>query len=104
MNVPTAIKDIVGVLLLAFLLPLWLAVALGVVALVVARQLYWWARGSRTVVSRSTERVRSSPRSRVSTASTHPARDPLAAVTVSSLADVPAAGSPNPTVPGVAQA
>jgi hypothetical protein len=71
---------------------------------VVARQLYWWARGNTTVVSRSTERVKSSPRSRVSTASTRPARDPLAAATVSSLADAPAAGVPSPAVPGVAEA
>lgn len=93
-NLPTAFKDLIGVLLLVFLLPVVMAVGLGVVALVVARQLYWWARGNTTAVSRSMERARSSPRSRVSTATTtRHARDPIAAVTVSSLADAPAAGA-----------
>jgi len=46
------LKDTVGVLLLVALLPLWMAAALGFVALVVARHLYWWARGNTTAVSR----------------------------------------------------
>lgn len=46
------LRDSLGVLLLVLLLPLWMAVGLGFVALVVARHLYWWARGNTTAVSR----------------------------------------------------
>lgn len=60
-NMPTAFKDVVGVLLLVFLLPVWMALGLGAVAVVVARQLYWWARGNTSVVSRLSRRVRSAP-------------------------------------------
>jgi hypothetical protein len=56
----TVVKDVIGVLLIVSLLPLWMAVGLGVVVVVVGRQLYWWARGNTTVVSRLA-RVRSSP-------------------------------------------
>jgi hypothetical protein len=52
----TAFKDGVGVLLLAFLLPIWMALGLGVVAVLVTRQLYWWIRGNTTAVSRVAER------------------------------------------------
>ena len=51
-NVLTAIKDVIGVLLLVFLLPVWMTIGLGVVIVVVVRQLYWWARGNTTVASR----------------------------------------------------
>ena len=92
-------KDVVGVLLLAFLLPVWMALGLGVVAFVIGRQLYWWARGNTTAVSRLA-RVRSSPRRRASTASTDraPGRDPVAAITVAGLVDTPAAGALNPAI------
>lgn len=46
------LRDSLGILLLVLLLPLWMAVGLGFVALVVARHLYWWARGNTTAVSR----------------------------------------------------
>jgi hypothetical protein len=45
MRVLTAVNDLVGILLLVFLLPVWMALGLGAVAVVAARQLYWWARG-----------------------------------------------------------
>ena len=48
----TTLKDIVGVVLLMLLLPLWMAFGLGFVGVVVARHLYWWARGNTTAVSR----------------------------------------------------
>ena len=57
----TALKDILGVLLLVLLLPLWMAVGLGVVGFVVARHLYWWARGNTTAVSRASEASTLSP-------------------------------------------
>ena len=92
-----ALKDVLGVLLLAFLLPVWMAVGLGVVAVVVARQLYWWGRGNTTVVSRLAASVRSPSRHRPA-----PDRDPTAA-TLDSLLDAPAAGTLNPAIPGVAE-
>ena len=52
MNVLTALKDVAGVLLLVFLLPVWMALGFVAVAAVVTRQLYWWARGNTTVLSR----------------------------------------------------
>ena len=52
MNVLTTFKDVAGALLLVFLLPVWMALGLVAVGAVVARQLYWWARGNTTVVSR----------------------------------------------------
>jgi hypothetical protein len=55
----TVVKDVIGILLIALLLPLWMALGLGIVAVVVVRQLYWWARGNTTVASRLA-RVRSS--------------------------------------------
>jgi len=51
-NVLTALKDVAGVLLLVFLLPVWMALGFVAVAAVVTRQLYWWARGNTTVLSR----------------------------------------------------
>jgi hypothetical protein len=51
----TTLKDVVGVLLLAFLLPVWMALGVGAVVVVVARQLYWWARGNTSVASRVME-------------------------------------------------
>lgn len=48
----TAIKDVGGVLLLAFLLPVWIAVGLAGIAFVVIRHLYWWCRGNTTETSR----------------------------------------------------
>jgi hypothetical protein len=61
-NVLTTCKDVVGALLLVFLLPLWMVLGLGVVAAVVIRQLYWWVRGNTTVVSRLAARLRSPSR------------------------------------------
>ena len=72
MNVLTPVKDVVGVLLLAFLLPVWMAIGLGVVAVVIARQLYWWARGNTTVVSRLAARVRPPSRHRRAPAGDRP--------------------------------
>lgn len=91
-------KDALGLLLLAVLLPVWIALGLGVVAVVVGRQLYWWARGNTTVVSRLSARVKSSSRYRASTASTH---DPVAPVTVAGLADAQAGGGLNAAVSAV---
>jgi hypothetical protein len=51
-NTVTAIKDVVGVLLLAFLLPVWMALGLVAAAVVLIRQLYWWLRSNTPVVSR----------------------------------------------------
>jgi hypothetical protein len=72
-NVLSLFKDVVGALLLVFLLPVWMALGLGIVTAVVGRQLYWWARGNTTVVSRLAARVRSAPRHPASTGSTPPA-------------------------------
>jgi hypothetical protein len=91
-------KDALGLLLLAVLLPVWIALGLGVVAVVVGRQLYWWARGNTSVVSRLSARVMSSSRYRASTASTH---DPVGPATVAGLADAPAGGGLNPAVSAV---
>lgn len=104
-NALTAVKDVVGVLLLAFLLPVWLILGLGAAAFILTRQLYWWARGNTTAVSRSTERIRSPPLRRVSIASPRPARasDSMAAVMVPSPADAPAAGALSPAAPGVSE-
>jgi len=55
-STPTVVKDVIGVLLIVSLLPLWMAVGLGVVVVVVGRQLYWWASGNTTVVSRLARR------------------------------------------------
>jgi hypothetical protein len=49
----TTFKDVAGILLLTLLLPVWMAVGLGLLGAIVIRQLYWWARGNTTVVSRS---------------------------------------------------
>jgi hypothetical protein len=51
-NLLTTFRDVAGALLLVFLLPVWMALGLVAVAAVVTRQLYWWARGNTTVVSR----------------------------------------------------
>lgn len=48
----TYIKDIGWLLLIGLLLPLLMALALGSLAVIVARHLYWWARGNTTAVSR----------------------------------------------------
>ena len=58
-NVVTALKDLVGMFLLVALLPVWMAVGLGAVIVIVTRQLLWWARGNTTSVSRSTAPVMS---------------------------------------------
>jgi hypothetical protein len=62
-NVPvvTAVKDLVGVLLLVFVLPLWMALGLGFVGVLVVRHLYWWSRGNTTVVSRGSGRSTPAP-------------------------------------------
>lgn len=57
----TAIKDVGGVLLLVFLLPVWIAVGLAGMAFVVIRHLYWWCRGNTTDTSRPGTRVGGSP-------------------------------------------
>lgn len=49
----TAFKDLAGTLLIVLLLPLWMALGLGGLLVILARQLYWWARGNTTLVSRS---------------------------------------------------
>jgi hypothetical protein len=104
-NVVATIKDLVGILLLVLLLPVWITLGLGAVAVVVTRQVYWWARGNTTAVSRSAAAVGSSPRQHAARGGTPRAltRDPLAAGTVASLADAPAAGALSPAVPGVSQ-
>ena len=77
----TAVKDVVGVLLIAFLLPVWMAVGLGAVVVIVARQLYWWVRSNTSGASRVAAGGPSPPHhpSQPST-SLAPARGPLAAV------------------------
>lgn len=92
----TAFKDLVGILLLVALLPLWMVVGLGAVIVIVTRQLLWWARGNTTSVSRSTAPVMSPRRSRTSRA-THGAPDRpdlLEAERVPTLAIAPAALRP----------
>lgn len=64
----TAFKDLVAILLLVALLPVWMAVGLGAVIVIVTRQLLWWARGNTTSVSRSTAPVMSPRQSRTSRA------------------------------------
>jgi hypothetical protein len=56
----TDIKDIGWLLLIALLLPLLMALALASLVVVVARHLYWWARGNTTALSRRRESPRSS--------------------------------------------
>jgi hypothetical protein len=51
-NVVTTFKDLAGTLLVTLLLPVWMALGLGVLGVIVIRQLYWWARGNTTAVSR----------------------------------------------------
>lgn len=80
----TAFKDVVGALLLAFLLPVWMALGLGIGAVILTRQLYWWTRGNTTAVSRSTRSARSLP-SDTPTPGTRHAPAP-GAVSVASLA------------------
>jgi hypothetical protein len=48
----TALYDLGWLTLFILLLPLWIAVGLASFAVVVVRQLYWWARGNTTAVSR----------------------------------------------------
>lgn len=48
----TALKDVGLLLLIGLLLPVWMAVGLGAVAVIASQQLYWWARGNTTAVSR----------------------------------------------------
>jgi len=96
MNMLTVCKNIVGVLLLVFLLPVWMALGLGAVVVIVARQLYWWARGNTTVASRLAARARWSPRH-----GRAPAPDPLDAISVASPVDAPAAGALSPAIQGV---
>jgi hypothetical protein len=95
---PTAVKDVVGALLLVFLLPLWMAAGLGAVLVVVARQLYWWVRGNTSAVSRPSTHETSSPRDYGSTlADTRPAaRAPRAAVLVTGQHGVPSGSALSP--------
>ena len=44
----TFIKDVGWFLLIGMLLPMWMAVALVALVFIVARHLYWWARGNTT--------------------------------------------------------
>ena len=82
----TVLKDVVGSLLLVFLLPLWMAVGLGAVAVVAFRQLYWWARGNTTVLSRPSS-AGAGPSSRAEGfPDTSPAPAPFAPVLVASPA------------------
>jgi hypothetical protein len=57
MNILTAFKDLLGVLLLAFLLPVWMVLGLAAVGVVATRQLYWWAHGNTSVASRPAART-----------------------------------------------
>lgn len=60
MSLVTYIKDIGWLLLIGLLLPLLIALALATLVVVVLRQLYWWARGNTTGLSRRRESPRSS--------------------------------------------
>lgn len=95
----TTLKDIVGLLLLMLLLPLWMAVGLGFVGLVVGRHLYWWARGNTTAVSRgssgSTPSVPPGASSRPRTPEGRTAAD-AAPAALAAAADV--AGRPAPAL------
>lgn len=51
-GVPTVFADIAWVLVAIAAMPLWIALLLGYAAVVLARQLYWWARGNTTTTSR----------------------------------------------------
>ena len=77
----TAFKDVVGLLLLAFLLPLWIPLGLGALVVVVARQLYWWVRGNTSSASRVPALVRafSSRPGRSRAAAPEPLAGPVAA-------------------------
>ena len=48
----TYLKDIGWLLLGGALIPVFMALALGAALVVVARHLYWWARGNTTPTSR----------------------------------------------------
>jgi hypothetical protein len=104
-HVLTAYRDVVWVLVLVFLLPVWMVLGLGVVAVVVVRQLYWRARGITTVVSQLASRVRSLQRHRAAAVRTcpSPAGGPIAATAVGSLGDAPAIPVLSPLVPGVSE-
>jgi hypothetical protein len=93
----TTVTDIVGVLLLVLLIPLWIALGLGAVAVVVARHGYWWLRGNTTATSRSGERLPSSPAA-PSTPGTS-ARSAGDETRLTSLVDEPPAAL-SPAVPG----
>jgi hypothetical protein len=80
----TALKDVVGLVLIAFLLPVWMVLGLGALVVVITRQLYWWARGNTSVVSRSAALVRAFPRYRAASPRT---RD--ASLTAGSVAGAP---------------
>jgi hypothetical protein len=58
-NLVTFIKDLGWVLLIGLLAPVWIVFGLAALAFVVARHLYWWARGNTTAVSRHGGRSRS---------------------------------------------
>lgn len=64
------IKDIGWLLLIGLLLPLLMPLAMASLLVIVVRQVYWWARGNTTGVSRRGERARSS--------GTEPWREPTA--------------------------
>lgn len=51
-NRVTYIKDTVWLLVLALLSPVWMAAICVVMAVVVTRQVYMWARGNTTALSR----------------------------------------------------
>ena len=105
MHVLTAFKDVIGVLLLALLLPVWIVLGIGFVAVVVIRQRYRRARGHTNVVSRLAARVRSLQRHRASTVRTRPsaAGGPIASTAVGSRGDAPAIPALSPAVPGVSE-
>lgn len=48
----TYIKDVGLCVLLVLLVPLWMILAWASLVFIVARHLYWWARGNTTAVSR----------------------------------------------------
>jgi hypothetical protein len=104
----TRSKDVLGALLLVFLLPVWMALGLGAVIVMVTRHLYWWARGNTTATSRPSEFATPQPADDwTPTASAARARAPLAAVllpspAVAGVAAANPAGSPRPRARGIA--
>jgi hypothetical protein len=65
-GMPTALSDVVYVVVAVAGLPLWVFLLLAYATVVVARQLYWWVRGNTSATSRvlsalARPRTRTSP-------------------------------------------